>query len=118
MTDEDLKKASVVAAIGTTAGVASSFMNVPPGNAHNMVANVAAKGGRVATDAMRQSLRSGSSVGAAIGAGATAVGTAAAGGVSAAAAATGAAVVAAAPFVAVATVVGLVGYGLYKLFED
>lgn len=112
--DEKLKEAGAAAAIGTSLGVASSFLNTTTPHTRNAVANMTAQGGRVATDAVRHSLRNGASVAGALGAGAAAVGTLAAGGVSAAAAATTAAVVVAAPVVAVGAVVGLVGYGLYK----
>jgi len=109
----------IKAAVGTAAGVASSFSGgAVPHASHQMVANVAAQGGRVATDAFRHSIRHGSSILTAAGAGAAAVGSAAMGGASAATAAAAAAAVAAAPIVLGAAVVGGIGYALYKIFED
>jgi len=119
MKEEAVARTAAAVGTGTALGVATSYLAKPmPHVAHNAAMNLSAQGSRIATDAIRQSLANGSTVLAAVGAGAGAVGTAAAGGATAAVAATTAAAIAAAPVVLTVAAIGALGYGLYKLFED
>ncbi len=103
------------AAVGAAAGIAASLLNASTPVLRTQIANLSAHGGRAATDAFRASVRGGSGLVSATGAGLTAARTVAAGGIAIAAAAIADAAIVLVPIAVGAVVVSAVGYGLYRM---